>query len=665
MKTKQKSVVVKVIHKLTMVMFVVNLIGSLAIGQFARDSLENADEQYLMEVVKNISTNIETKFEQYVTAVEILSENSSIIQIMSESTKANPMLSHSNTDNILRELSDIVDNFGGDVEIIALVDADQDAYLMHNGSASPANGTITDRTYYGAISQNKTIITDPYIHSTTGTRVVSVAAPVRSNDGQVLGCITLNLPTSFLSGLISTIGTTGSTWVMDGNHNVLAHENSSFIGESYTTVGVSGSEFSSELGNPTGNLIEYDRNGVERTGSVGVIPSLGWILVAGIDTTEFKEDTVTMGWMLTIIQVGCALIALLFCAFTVYKALRPLKELNLAMLEMSKGNLKQALFHQGDDEIGELCDNLRTTMTNLDIYIGEIQENLDAFGAGDFTRQNKLVFLGDFLAIQTSTDHFKELITTTLHSLKSTVDLVSSGSDYVASGSQSLAEGSAKQSASISDLNTFIQDITEQIQENTRNVTGVNKTAQVIASDLADSNKQMDEMMSAMSDIQEKSDSITKVVKTIEAVAFQTNILALNAAVEAARAGSSGRGFAVVAEEVRSLASLTSKAVQDTTTLIGDSTATVKRGNQIAVATMENLKSVTEEITGFIDTLDEIAVASESQATAIEKINEGVHEIANVMQSNSAVSEESAATSEELSSQATEMKTAIEQFKLV
>ncbi len=662
METKQQSVVIKVIQKLTMVMFVVNFLGSVAIGQFSRNSLKNADEKYLMEVVENISSSIETKIEQYITAVEILAENTSIIEIMNDSNKSNPMASHSNANDVLRELSDIVANFSGDVEIIALVDSDQDAYLMHNGSAS--TGTITDRPYYSAISTNRTIITEPYIHSTTGTLVVSIAAPVSSNSGTVLGCVTLNLPTSFISGLISSIGTTGGTWVMDSNQNVLAHENSSYIGQNYTTVGVSGSEFTSELSNPTGKLIEYQRNGVSRTGSVGSISSLGWILVAGIDTTEFKQDTVKMAWILTIIQVSCALIALIFCAFTVYKALKPLKELNKAMLEMSKGNLEQELLHQGDDEIGELCDNLRTTMTNLAIYIGEIQENMDAFGAGDFTRENKLVFLGDFLAIQTSTDHFKQLITTTLQSLKTTVDLVSSGSDYVASGSQSLAEGSAKQSSSISDLNVFIQNITEQIQENTRNVSGVNQTAQVIASDLQSSNKQMDEMMSAMADIQEKSDSITKVVKTIEAVAFQTNILALNAAVEAARAGTSGRGFAVVAEEVRSLASLTSKAVQDTTALISDSTETVKRGNQIAVTTMENLKSVTEEITGFISTLDEIAVASEAQSQAIEKINLGVHEIADVMQSNSAVSEESAATSEELSSQATEMKNAIEQFKL-
>lgn len=661
---KRESVVKRVVTQLTVVMFIANLFGSMCIAYYAGSNQTKADQKYLTEVVANISSNIETTMEQYIAAVEILAQNSSIIHIMEESTKSSPMVSQSSTKTILAELSDVVANFDGKVEIIALVDADQDAYLMHNGSASPSDGTITDRPYYNAISGNKTVITDPYLHSTTGSRVVSVAAPVVADNGTVLGCVTLNLPTSFISQLISDIGSTGGTWVMDGNHNVLAHSDSSFIGQSYTAVGVSGTEFTSELSNPTGKLIEYSRGSVSRTGSVGSIDSLGWILVAGIDTSEFQADTLKLSVILAVIQILCASIALVFCGYYVFKAMKPLNELNKAMLEMSKGNLEQELLHQSNDEIGELCDNLRTTMTNLAIYIREIQNNLDAFGAGDFTRENDLVFLGDFRAIQTSTDHFKVLITDTLNSLKATVDQVSVGSDYVASGSQSLAEGSAKQSASISDLNQFIHNITEQIQENTHSVSEVNQTAQTIAMDLADGNRQMDEMMIAMGDIQEKSDDITKIVKTIEEVAFQTNILALNAAVEAARAGTSGRGFAVVAEEVRNLSSRTSEAVQNTSALIGDSTATVKRGSQIAITTMEKLKSVTEEITGFIATLDEIAVASEEQAVAIERISTGVQEISTVMQSNSAVSQESAATSEELSSQASEMKNAIEQFKL-
>lgn len=663
MKTKRTTIVKKVCSRLSIAMFLVNLFAIVFLVIFIGSKLNQADELYFTEIVANISSTIDTTMNAYFHTAEVLAANKSIITLLEESNKSNPMEKNSNINNILDELSEVVASYNGSVINITILSVAEDSYIMSDGTVSTRT-TVTDRSYYEAVTSKKTIITAPYEQSQNNTRVVSTSAPVFSTNGTVLGCVVVNIPTSFVSTLVSTIGTTGSSWVIDNSNEILAHPNSSYIGQDYSSAGVTGSEFLAELSNPTGTLIHYYVNGVDRAGFVGSVGDLGWRLIAGMNTSEYEEDTNSVAVMLVTILLISMVISLLVCGITVYVNLMPMKELNSAMLEMSKGNLAHLPEHEGNDEIGELCDNLRTTMSNLDIYIKEIQANLDAFGNGDFTRESTLTFLGDFLAIQTSTEHFKSLITSTLESLTSTVEQVSLGSDYVATGAQNLAEGSAKQTTSVSDLNKFISNITVQIKDNAKNVSEVNKAAQTISSELVQSNGQMDEMMLAMTDIQTKSEGITKIVKTIQDVAFQTNILALNAAVEAARAGNAGKGFAVVAEEVRNLSSRTSEAVKNTTLLIDESIQAVNKGNSIANATMDNLKFITEEISSFISTLEEIAVASEEQSEAIFKISEGVNEITDVMHSNSAVSEESAATSEELSSQAEVMKEAIGQFKL-
>ncbi len=663
MEKKKETVVKKVITRMVLTMLVVNAIAVIGVNIYSKSKLEAVQSNYVGEIVDNITSTLEVSMNEYLTATEIIAKNQNIIDLLNQSNKSNVMKNNPNISSILNELSDVVNNFEGAVEIAAIVDLDQDAYIMHNGTVSDASMSMSSRPYYDAITSKSTIVTAPYVHTITNSMVISVASPVFSN-GNVIGCITLNIPTSFITQLISNFGDTGNTWVIDGSNNVLAHQTTSYIGASYTNIGITGSEFTSEISNTTGALIDYELGGTSRVGIINAIPSLNWKLVGGIDKSEFSQDSVTLGWALIVIQILSALIALGVCGQTVVNILKPLEELNNSMLEMSKGNLSELPVHESNDEIGELCTNLRTTMTNLGIYINEIRDNLDAFGHGDFTRKSELVFLGDFRAIQTSTDEFVALITETLDMLKSSVEQVSASSDFVASGSQNLAEGSIKQAESVSSLNFNIENITKSVSENVKNVQFVNTCSHQAAGELVVSNEKMNAMVKAMNDIQSASESIQKVIKTIEDVAFQTNILALNAAVEAARAGSAGQGFAVVADEVRSLAGRTSMAVKETVQLIGDSNIAVSTGSAIVEETAKSLTDAIAYVNGYMETLDEVTVASKGQAIAIEEINTGVGEISTVMQTNSAISQESAAASEELSSQSTMMKDSIDKFKL-
>lgn len=234
----------------------------------------------------------------------------------------------------------------------------------------------------------------------------------------------------------------------------------------------------------------------------------------------------------------------------------------------------------------------------------------------------------------------------------------------MSTASQALSQGSVEQTGAVEELEGTIRCVTQSVKQTAQNAQRAREQVGGMSRQLAEGNQKMQEMIAAMGEISDSSNEIGKIIKTIEDIAFQTNILALNAAVEAARAGTAGKGFAVVADEVRSLAAKSAEASQSTSALIGRSITAVNQGTQIADATARQLENVVKGAHGIEETINGIAADAQTQAGAVEQIQDQIGQITSVVQSNSATAEESAATSRELSAQANVLKQLVKTFRL-
>lgn len=316
------------------------------------------------------------------------------------------------------------------------------------------------------------------------------------------------------------------------------------------------------------------------------------------------------------------------------------------------------------DEVGVLANSTREIVEKLTTVIKETDRRLASLADGDLTSESDMEYPGDLAQLKVSIERIFEDLNQSLGQINESSEQVSSGSGQVSAAAQALSQGATEQASSIEELSATINDISDHIKRNADNAIKANEHANQSSDALAIGSRQMEDMVNAMTEISETSSQIGRIIKTIDDIAFQTNILALNAAVEAARAGQAGKGFAVVADEVRNLAQKSAEAAQNTTELIENTVQAVDKGRKIADGTAQSIAVVVGKSEAVAVNLKKIANASVEQADAIAQITQGVEQISSVVQTNSATAEESAASSEELSSQSQLMKDLVGRFKL-
>ena len=391
------------------------------------------------------------------------------------------------------------------------------------------------------------------------------------------------------------------------------------------------------------------------------------MVLTGLPDEEYGKIVKGLNTRAGIILVAGALAIALIIYLIAKSIINPMKRLAEGVERIADGELDVSIDVRTNDEVGLIADGVRKTTDRLSQYVAYIEEItliLDDVASGNLDFALTQDYSGEFAKIKDALINISESLSSTLSQIGTAADQVAGGSDQVAAGAQSLSQGSTEQASSVEDLSSSLSEITERISENSRNAEAASRLSMETGKAVNESNQKMNEIVEAMEVITQKSDEIGKIIKTIDDIAFQTNILALNAAIEAARAGAAGKGFAVVADEVRNLAQKSALAARETTELIEGSMEAISAGRSVISQTASALELVVEKTESVGREITRIADASSLQAQEAEKITSGVEQISSVVLSTSATAEESAAASEELAAQAQTLRELVGTFRI-
>ena len=382
-------------------------------------------------------------------------------------------------------------------------------------------------------------------------------------------------------------------------------------------------------------------------------------LIVNLHAMQTKFITI-----LSVLGIASVLVSVFFGIYITRGITRPIKELEAAARQMEQGHLKIDVNYASKDELGSLSDSMRQMSDKISYYMDAISRVMRQLADSNLEIPHYDDFQGDFLPVQESLLIVLNSLNETISEINMFSDQVANGADQVSNGAQILSQGVIAQASSVEELAATMSEISQQVKENAETSQVVKTAAGEMGANILACNQQMQEMKNAMEKINQNSTQIRTIIKTIDDIAFQTNILALNAAVEAARAGESGKGFSVVAQEVRSLATRSSDASKSTEALIEQSLAAVVYGTKVAEETAASLRNIAGGTDEMISKINQIAEASKRQAAATEMVSTGIDQISDIVQTNSATAEESAAASEELYGQSQVLKSRVRRFKL-
>lgn len=612
----------KLLQKLLIGILILLVLSSSAIGLFSYLKASSSTNGLMMSKVDDQlslrSELIQEKINSTTRMIQLIGQDARIKEGL-KALSMDPALDLLFTD-IAKENEDLI-------SLISVADANGIVVSVDEKNTGVKGADLSQRAYLkDAIATKKVVISDLIISKASGQKVMAICDPLYDGD-QYLGSIIATIDFAMVESVISEtkIAENGYAYLIDATGDnagvIVSHPNQTFVEEAKTMFDF-GVEEIDKIANQMIQDEEgsgyYTYDGDEKFVKFKRIEN--WTLIITANKADLQATSITIRNVTLIVL----LISILISAFVGYILIkrwivRPIQVIEQAMEKAGNGDLDVYVDNQSKDEIGSLSrsfmkmiDSIQSVLTIINSASNQVHEN----------------------------------------------------ASQVSDSSMSLAQGATEQASAVEELSSTIDEITNKARQSATNAKNAQAIVDLSMGHAEEGNKKMVDMLEAMNTINVSSDKISKIIKVIDDIAFQTNILALNAAVEAARAGQHGKGFAVVAEEVRNLAARSADAAKETTSLIEDSVSNVRKGTAIADETAVALKEIVENITKTADLMIRIAEASEEQAISVEQIHLGINQISDVVQTTSATAEESAAASEELSSQAEMLKQEVRRFNL-
>ncbi|WP_283608909.1 methyl-accepting chemotaxis protein [Faecalispora anaeroviscerum] len=643
------------------------IIGGILLS-LVGNSVSDLTENELQSRSEGAAYQVEEFLMQYTEISSRLAQNADLQQMMTDSNKSHTMSDDARFANLYQTMKNMR---GTDKNILSIFISDVDAEqsINTNGKNNKAYKTTERPWFIQMKAKNGLTLTEPYEDINTKQQVVTIASPVyKKGTTEIIGAVGLDLTLSSLSENVRSfkIGQEGYYILVSSDGNIVSHPKDEYLNKNITDTDLTESIVKNFQGKKEG-AVQYTSHGILSYGYTCPVGDTGWMVATGLPEKEYFQEFDAVRSVL-LISFLIALGAIFFILVLISRRLvSPLRKLTVTANQIADGNLDVEISIHSRDEIGRLGDAFNRTVFQLSNYRGYIQEitkTLETMAAGDMRIHLQQEYAGEFAPVKQALLDISSSLCTTLSSIDEIAAQVNSSAEQVSSAAQALAAGATQQAASVEELSSMIAHIDESARGNTKNAENTVAVFEKSNQKFQSISRSVELLEGNMREISNSSAMIMGITRTIEDIAFQTNILALNAAIEAARAGAAGKGFAVVADEVRNLAAKSAEAVKRTAELLAKSSQTVELGVTAVNEVSGTIQSVIEMGNQTNMAVVGMGKSAQDQAEAVTQISEGLSQISAVVQTNAATAEESSASSAELSNQAEVLHQEIRKFQL-
>ncbi len=521
--------------------------------------------------------------------------------------------------------------------------------------------------YVDGLESEDFILGDVYFDEDSQSYVVGASGVLKDGSGAVRGVAAADVYLNVISDIVSNIliEDTGGIFLVDTRTDtIIGHKDEAVVGEKLSEAGGMYSYAEEQIQAGNTGLSLYGDTYIE----IAEVAGSSWMAVSYVSKAEVLSELYDLTKTMVTVSVIAILILTLLVVLQIRRIIgRPVKEMSRVATRIAEGELDQAIRYRSRDELGVLANGFNQITIRLRDYIkyiNEVSDTLLEIARGNLAFELENEYIGEFAKIKESLEEIAVELNIVIGQMSVSSRDVAAGAAQVSNTAVNLSQGSTEQAAEVEALAGHIGNVTDSVQKVAQSAQEASSISREVKEGLMESNTKMQNMTEVIQKISEKSNAINKIVKTIDDIAFQTNILALNAAVEAARAGEAGKGFAVVAEEVRTLAGKSADAAQETTELLGETIDSMEEGVAAAEDTATSMLAAAELAEEMDSLIGGIADYTQQQAVTAEEISHGIDQIAVVVKSNVDTAESSAAASEELTSQATALKELVSKFHL-